>query len=214
MKLPRKLTHLEFDVFDRTVSFMSFPKTLKSISFGYEFNQNIDNVSFPKGLTHLKFGQSFNQGIEYPVTFPESLTHLKFGDSFNQKIAYFPKSLTHLKFGRSFGRSLVESLGRSFTHNIGMLASLKNLTHLTLKGYNQAIGPGVLPARLTHLTLGPDFEHTLGLGVLPRSLTHLYLSNAFNEKQIENCVFPPCWYISPWRDLSESSDLDFCLKLI
>ena len=191
MKLPKKLTHLEFDVFDRTVSFMSFPKTLKNLSFGYEFNQNLDYVSFPIGLTHLKFGHSFNQGIEYPVTFPESLTHLKFGDSFNQKIVYFPKSLTHLKFGRSFGRSLVESLGRSFKHNIGKLASLKNLTHLTLKGFNQEIGPGALPEGLTHLTLGPYFEHNFGLGVLPQSLTHLYLSNDFARDQIDNCVFPP-----------------------
>jgi len=66
-----------------------------------------------------------------------------------------------------------------------------SLTHLTFGDeFNHPIGVGVLPASLTHLTFGDEFNHPIDEGVLPASLTHLTFGEKFNQP-IGVGVLPP-----------------------
>ena len=79
---------------------ISFPKELKYLTFGNDFNQQVgDNL--PNSVTHLIFGACFNQPID---NLPSSITHLIFGACFNQKIDNLPGNLIYLKFGQSFSK--------------------------------------------------------------------------------------------------------------
>ena len=69
---------------------------LISITFGDEFNQNIEKVIWPKSLTSIVFGYWFNQPVE-KVIWPNSLTSLKFGYTFNHKITNL-QNISYLTF--------------------------------------------------------------------------------------------------------------------
>ena len=81
---------------------ISFPKELKYLTFGNDFNQQVgDNL--PNSVTHLIFGACFNQPID---NFPQNLTHLTFDLRFDQPINNLPSSITHLIFGACFNQKI------------------------------------------------------------------------------------------------------------
>jgi hypothetical protein len=83
------------------------PDGLQSLTFGYEFNQNMEKVPLPSGLQSLTFGYEFNQNME-KVALPSGLQSLTFGGLFNQnmeKVA-LPSGLQSLTFGKMFNQSL------------------------------------------------------------------------------------------------------------
>ena len=112
------------------------PKTLQSLTFGYDFNESLlgrklperllkltftgiyncslEGLDWPKGLRDLTLGKRFNQSLEL-VDFPESLRSLTFGDEFNRSMhaVSLPSSLQSLHFGNNFDQTLegVELLG-------------------------------------------------------------------------------------------------------
>ncbi|ADO67156.1 hypothetical protein crov123 [Cafeteria roenbergensis virus] len=62
---------------------VEWPKSLTSLTFGWNFNQPIDKVAWSNSLLTLIFGNHFNKSIEN-VIWPESLTSLTFGYNFDQ----------------------------------------------------------------------------------------------------------------------------------
>ena len=90
-----KLTYLFFNMSYR---YNKLPYNLTHLTFGWDFNQNVD---LPCNLTHLTFGNNFNQNVNLPCT----LTHLTFGNDFNQNVD-LPRNLTHLTFGNNFNQNV------------------------------------------------------------------------------------------------------------
>jgi hypothetical protein len=74
-----------------------FALPLQQLTFGHNFNQNINNVKFPSSLQEITFGFHFNQNIDN-IMFPGMLQQLTLGHEFNQKINHvqFPSSLQHI----------------------------------------------------------------------------------------------------------------------
>lgn len=100
---------------------MELPANLKSLSFGWRFNQSLEHVRLPAGLRHLSFGENFNESLER-VKLPQ-LETLSFGEGFNQAGAgcqkdvledlarvALPSSLRSLSFGRDFNRRLSDTV--------------------------------------------------------------------------------------------------------
>lgn len=84
---------------------VNWPKSLKQLTFGRNFNQPIHDVIFPVSLVRLDLGDSFNKAIA-GVTWPESLEQITFGQAFSQDIdsSKWPPRLKKLAFGGSFNR--------------------------------------------------------------------------------------------------------------
>ena len=103
-----------------------FPKLTMHLTFGSEFNQEIEESALPKTLTNLTFGWKFNQEIKENIL-PNSLTHLTFGWEFNKEIKenILPKTLTHLTFNDYF--------------NVGYKAF-----HYTQRGYDNLYGANLI----------------------------------------------------------------------
>jgi hypothetical protein len=147
-----------------SLEYLNDNKNIKSITFGFWFNQKIDNL--PNTLTHLTFCGEFNQKID---NLPNTLTHLTFDwySRFNQKTENLPNTLTHLTFGRKFNQK-IENLPNT-------------LTHLTFSGeFNQKIEN--LPNTLTHLTFGWYSDFNQKIYNLPNTLTYLKISPNYNKK--------------------------------
>ena len=77
--LPKSLRTLTFaDEFNQEIHHMRLPAGLQSLTFGFGFNQSLDNVTWPASLQSLTFGYNFNQSLDN-VTWPASLQSLTFG---------------------------------------------------------------------------------------------------------------------------------------
>jgi hypothetical protein len=114
--------------------------SLQSLTFGYNFNENIDNLLLPSSLQQLTFGNDFNQSVDN-LKLPVSLKQLTFGHDFNQRIDHLklPASLEQLTFGYCFDQpvdnlpSLLQQLsfGAKFDQlvvNLHLPPSLRRLT--------------------------------------------------------------------------------------
>jgi hypothetical protein len=95
----RKINNIEFPNNLGFSIHIKFPKNVKSIQFGYEFDQSLDNINFPDSLEIIKFGSKFNKSLDN-VKFPDSVKEISFGEDnnwsdFNQSIKniVFPASL-------------------------------------------------------------------------------------------------------------------------
>jgi hypothetical protein len=66
------------------------PQSLKSIKFGYHFNQSVDKL--PQSITSIQFGEHFNQSVD---KLPQSITSIQFGSYFNQSVDNLPQSATY-----------------------------------------------------------------------------------------------------------------------
>lgn len=168
----------------------SYPDTLKKITFGSNYTDDVDNL--PKSLTHLILGAKFNHSLtnlpngliyleissKYSYTIfdqsidnlPPHLTHLILPTSFKHPIDNLPSSLLYLKFEQ---KSFIKS---EFNHPINNLPH--SLTLLILPNeYNHPIE--YLPNSLEHLEFGEEYNHPLHN--LPPNLTYLKFGYNFSQ---------------------------------
>ena len=106
--LPKSLRSLTLGWdFNRSLEHVNFPSGLQSITFGVNFNQSLKETHLPNGLRTLILGEMFNQSLDR-VTLPSSLQSLTFGSCFNRSLdaVIFPDGLQTLIFGRLFNQSL------------------------------------------------------------------------------------------------------------
>merc|ERR1711862_641086 len=68
------------------LSNLALVSNLRSLTFGYYFDQSLANAILPVGLQRLTFGDYFNQSLD-GATLPSGLRSLTFGESFNQSLA-------------------------------------------------------------------------------------------------------------------------------
>ncbi|EFA77461.1 FNIP repeat-containing protein [Heterostelium album PN500] len=160
--------------FNQILSVGVLPKSLKSLVFGYSFNQILSVVGvLPESLESLEFRDEFNQILSVGVL-PESLESLVFGDRFNQilSVGVLPESLESLVFGDRFNQKL---------SIVGVLPeSLESLVFGNR--FNQILSVGVLPKSLELLSFGNRFNQILSVDVLPESLKSLVFGDGFNQK--------------------------------
>jgi hypothetical protein len=147
-----------------------YPKTLKHLIIGGQFNQPIDNL--PNSITHLEISGDFNQPIN---NLPNSITHLEISGDFNQPIDNLPQSLSELTLGNEFNKSIDNLPPNLISLQIGEVEGNKYYSGKTK--FNQPIYD--LPNTLTKLSFGEEsiFKHELYH--LPVSLTHLTLSGNY-----------------------------------
>ncbi|KAM9990918.1 hypothetical protein ACTFIY_006974 [Dictyostelium cf. discoideum] len=195
---------------------------LKSITFGYEFNQEINENLFPRSLTTLKFGGSFNQKLIPGIfKYQSKLISIEFGENFNNKgfplpfnNQVFPNSLQILKFANNFSSPLIDQLS-----SLPNLTTLKFPNFLKLQINSTNILNSIFPSLKTiNCNYNNQVEYTYGgiewtfsitsltlctfnnnsskiLTCLPKTLKHLFLPN-FNQP------FPATDENSlPWKDL-------------
>lgn len=118
------ITHVYFNCdFNEFIGFYDIPETVKSISFGLAFNQNVDYL--PESLDEITFGTDFNQPIDHLPTnikiirfkpygkfnqfignLPAELEELYLGYSFNKPVDNLPNKLKKLTFGSDFNKSI------------------------------------------------------------------------------------------------------------
>ncbi|CAJ1441899.1 unnamed protein product [Effrenium voratum] len=92
---------------------VTLPSTLKSLTFGDEFDQRLQEITLPGSLQNLTFGHDFN----HFVILPSSLQNLTFGNAFNQSLegVTLPSSLQNLTFGHAWNRSMGSDFARQPT---------------------------------------------------------------------------------------------------
>jgi hypothetical protein len=125
-----------------------FPVTLKQLTFGYCFNQNIDTITLPVMLQRLTFGYFFDRNID-KVKLPSALQHLTFGTWFNQNIdnVTFPVTLQRLTFGLVFDQNI---------DNVKLPVVLERLAFGA--SFNQNMNNVKLPSCLKELIFDRDFN--------------------------------------------------------
>jgi len=184
--LPPNLVHLDFGIMEMDLKNCYLPDSLKSIHFGFSFNQYLDNSSLPKNLTKIIFGSMFNQFLDKNVL-PDNLTELIF-DSYSRYNNTFvrnvlPKSLVKLTLGYKFNQPIYEDV---------LPCSLKYLKFGSY--FNQNIVPRSLPENLEHLIFGERFNQQILANTLPFKLTHLTFGESWNpcpQFPISDNIFPP-----------------------
>jgi len=145
---------------------VTLPLHIKSLTFGYCFNEPIKYYNIPLGVIHLTFGCHFNQPINDCI--PSSVTHLTFGSYFNQPIKdCIPFSVTHLTFGYLFNQQIKDCIPLSVTHLIfGYL-------------YNQPI-KDCIPSSIKYLEFRGKYQHPI-----EKSMIYDIVINGVNIKKNE-----------------------------
>jgi len=93
------------------LKFLKEYQNIKSLKFGYYFNQSISGI-LPDSLISLTFGTWFEQPISGNL--PKSLQSLTFGRDFNRSIlGGLPESLVSLEFGYDFNQPISGRLPKS-----------------------------------------------------------------------------------------------------
>ena len=108
--LPSSLQHLELaDRFNESLARVKFPGGIKTIIFGWNFNQSLDEVTLPAGLQTLTLGDHFNESLA-DVTLPAGLQTVTFGNNFHQCLdeVTLPAGLQTLTLGDHFNESLAD----------------------------------------------------------------------------------------------------------
>lgn len=196
--LPPSLTHLTTSQrYNQPLD--RLPPTLKSLRCGFQFNQPLSKL--PYGLTHLHLDYRFNSPIDH---LPDTCTHLSFSpcSQFSLPVTRWPQSLKHLELPYSYPHQIhcwpphlsslwmgkvQENLPPTLIrlHMFGSpnstLPSLPaGLTHLQLGDqFNQPLTADHLPSGLLCLMVGDDFNQPVDR--LPSSLTHLSLGDSFDR---------------------------------
>lgn len=101
---PSSLKELSFERgFNRNIDDVTWPASLEQMYMGINFNRSIDGIEWPASLRRLEFGHSFDRPID-KVVWPTSLKALMFGYQFNKPIdgVVWPAALEELTFGRKF----------------------------------------------------------------------------------------------------------------
>ena len=133
------------------------PSSIKSIKFGYYFNQSIKNL--PPTVTHLEINWNFNQPLE---EIPLSVTHLIINcKRLNGKI---PETVTHLTMYSSQYKE--EQIPQSVTHLTIVGVGLKNVK---------------VPKTVIHLKL-----NTLTNIIIPETVKTLIVNGKKAERRKNN----------------------------
>ena len=115
-----------------------------------------------------------------PGSLPPGLRFLQINDSYvlPLQVGSIPDSVAFLQLGRDFNRPLaVGHLPASLTH---LVLSFSSDSRPWGGCFSQPLLPGVLPAGLRRLRVGPSWNHYLLPGALPLQLVELSLGSAFN----------------------------------
>jgi len=178
-KLPKYLVYLKLgDEFNRP--FNIFPQHLKTLIVGNKFDHSLNHI-ISKTLRYLTLGRDFNQDIALCTSFP-NLEHIDFGYYYNKLLTRWPKSLTYLKYGDGFNLDIdvyPENL-KQFIVGYNYNRPLKNLpnsiTDITFgRKYNRYIKKW--PSNLQSLTLGARYNQTLEN--LPSSMNYIKLDGTY-----------------------------------
>lgn len=162
-RVPRSVKHLILDDWFNYPLVPGCVPPVRSLTFGYVFNSEVQVGSIPDSVTHLTFGHRFNQRLT-PGAIPSSVTSLTFGADFNQPLSpgIIPDSVTHLKFGLTF------------TQHIHPFTIPNSVTHLEFGFYfNQPLQPDCIPPSVQNLSFGWSFKQHLHRGLIPPSVIHL-----------------------------------------
>ena len=126
----------------------SLPKSLRTLTFGPDFNHGLHPLRLPPGLQCLTFGDISNRSLDH-VIWPAGLQSLTFSGGFNQNLdaVTWPAGLQSLTFGGNFNQSL---------DNVTWPAGLQSLTFGTY--FNQSLDHVIWPAGLQSLTFGTFFQ--------------------------------------------------------
>jgi hypothetical protein len=143
-----------------------FPNTLKKITFGEKFNDQVNNL--PIGLEIIVFGTSFNQPID---NLPCTIKEIYFGESFNQSVDYLPNSLEIILFGVNFNQS-IDNLPSGLTQ-----IKFDTFTNGLESKFNQNIN--CLPNNIEKLILPNNFDSKIFN--YPTNIKYLYLGKKFSQ---------------------------------
>ncbi|CAM9535492.1 unnamed protein product [Ectocarpus sp. 6 AP-2014] len=170
VQVPVAIHHLTYDLQDFPTDVV-WPRDLRRLSFGDNFNGSIDGVRWPARLEVIWLGQSFNHPVEN-VEWP-SLKQLRFGRAFDQDVerVRWPSGLEQLVFGNQFNRPIA-----------GMKEWPPSLLVLSFgHAFNQGVAGVTLPPRLEFLEFGQDFNHSIDELSLPPTLQHIRFSHKFDQ---------------------------------
>lgn len=139
---------------------------LKSLTFGYDFDQIFNPADMPPNLVELFLGYKFNKQIN--LTGLLSLKILEFGRHFDQSIEnMLPNSLEKL------------TLDKSFTNMIDNLPP--SVFFLRIRGPYNGTKQGKIPDSVVYLIIENLLGTTLDSTVVPPSVQHLGLYGLFNQ---------------------------------
>ncbi|CAK9062469.1 unnamed protein product [Durusdinium trenchii] len=196
LPLLKNLQHLKLEAeFNDSLAGLGLPASLRSLTFGYRYNQPLKGVTFP-ALKALNFGGCFNQPLE---NLPASLEELTFGRCFDQPLSNLPKELRTLRLGELFRSSVKDvmlpnlqdwSFRRYIVDPLSEIHLPQTLRHLTLPDFfNQSLQEVEFPTHLESLLFGYSFNQPLAKVKLPRGLRRLSFGAFFNTS-LEGVEFP------------------------
>ena len=179
----------------------NLPNSLRSLTFGLDFNNSLNGVSLPSRLERLTFGHNFRQSLDQ-IRWPPALQSLTFGIMFNRSLdqVNLPKTLQVLTFDHMFNQSLESvnlpetlrclTFDYMFNQSLERVALPKSLESLTFgRQFDQPLDQVKLPDGLKSLTLGYAFNQSLESVALPNGLQSLTLGDVFNHR-LENVKLP------------------------
>ncbi|CAM9855603.1 unnamed protein product [Ascophyllum nodosum] len=177
----------------RKVSTEWWPRTLREMTFGNEFNATVDGVLWPDALKQLTFGRKFNQEIG-SIGWPRRLVTLTFGSFFDQPIegTELPDSLQYLSFGVSFNQAVEDvswsaslrelSFGHRFNQPIERVLWPDSLRCLKFGWeFNTAISRVQWPPRLESIVFGGCFNKRINEKTLPKSLRLIRVGRTYSQ---------------------------------
>ncbi|CAK9085073.1 unnamed protein product [Durusdinium trenchii] len=150
---------------------ITWPNSLRHLTFGERFDMKLDGMCWPSGLLTLNLGDQFSQPLE-GVHWPSSLQSLTLGCSFNRSLEgmKWPSQLQSLRLGERFNQSLERVIWP------------ESLQHLTFgSDFNQSLECINWPSCLASLSLGDHFNQTLELMAWPVNLRSLIFGLQFNQ---------------------------------
>jgi len=166
--LPDNLTHLRIGFYP--ISITKFPKTLTHLSWWC-----LNTLpALPNTLINLSlyYNSYDGTGIDYGIKqFPHDLAHLRIVYKFEYEFPELSDKLTHLNIDlETYRRNEYSQYYEDDFYN--KMQNMTNLTHLTWNGDVELF---VLPASLTHLIFGHDYNYKSI--ILPSALQYLKFYN-------------------------------------
>lgn len=209
---PIRTEHLTFcDHYNRALTNVLLPPSLKSITFGDRFNKSLSDAQFPSTLVHVRFGDHFDQSLAGTV-FPAGLRIMDFGSGFN-----------HALNDVSWNLDLeVISLGSSFNKPLSGVVWPRGLRFLGLGAdFNQPVEEGVVwPEGLQVLRFGDGFNQPVEAAGFPPAPRWLKFGRDFNQPVAE-VEWPPlmgwlafgCRFCQTLENVNLSQALEVCESL-
>jgi len=110
--IPNNITHLSFgDNFNQELNKGDIPESVIYLNLGDKFNQELKEGVIPESVIHLNLGNKFNKPLKQK-DIPNGVIHLKFSHFFNQllKKGDIPESVMYLWFEKNFNQKLDKNI--------------------------------------------------------------------------------------------------------